>query len=146
VIRTGKDVTFVSGNLVTYPDGSKALSTFERNPTLPSSYFAVTGDHSVAEATNKLFRRDNQYAFYAYAKGKYLATLTDLIDHLNVTRLRSRAERMPKVFNGEDPATVKAYKEFFQAMGTHVITKVSYGARFQMVGSSFSDMSSAALL
>ena len=119
--------------MVSYPDGTKARIEFETNPSLPSSYFAITGDPSVAEGTNKMFRRDNQYAFYAYTQGKYLASLSDYMDYLNVTSLKNRAQRMPAVFNGDDPECVKAYKEFFEVLGTHIIVKVAYGARFQMV-------------
>ena len=96
-------------------------------------YFAVTGDPSVATATGKIFRRDNQYSFYNYSKNKYMALLRDFITLLNDSVLVNALNQLPMPFNGQNESVVKKYKDFFQRFGSHIVTKVRYGARLQLV-------------
>ena len=136
-VAVAQDEDSDSGNTVNYSTGNAASEAFNRDPALAVRYFAVTGDPSVATATGKIFRRDNQYSFYNYSKNKYMALLRDFITLLNDSVLVNALNQLPMPFNGKDENVVKKYKDFFQRYGTHVVTKVRYGARMQLVCHSY---------
>jgi hypothetical protein len=122
-----------SGSYLTFPSGNDAGDAFRKDSSLALRYFAVTGDPSVAAATEKIFRRTNQYAYFSYSQNRYLANLRDYADLLDVNYLLNGVRALPTPFNGDNADTLKKYKDFFQRFGSHVVTKVRYGARMQLV-------------
>lgn len=122
-----------SGSYITFGDGNQASIAFSNDSSLALRYFAVTGDPTVAASTDKVFRRNNQYAFFNYNQNSYLATLRDYVDSINTTALLAGVRDLPTPFNGSNASTLQKYKDFFQRFGSHIVTKVRYGARLQLV-------------
>lgn len=133
VISVAKDVDGNSGSFLTYTNGRDAAAAFRDDIALALRYFAVTGDLSVSAATEKLFRRDNQYSFYSWSQDRYQARLMDYFSLINTKVLERGVGDLPTPFDGGNADTVTRYKEFFQQYGTHVIIKARYGARLQLV-------------
>ncbi|KAK7444045.1 hypothetical protein VKT23_015442 [Stygiomarasmius scandens] len=122
-----------TSDFVTYPTGNEAATAFRNDSRLAALFMSITGDPSVAIATEKHHRRNVQYAYYCYSQGKYLAFLKDYADSLNETSILAGIRGLPTPFNGENQDVLQKYKDFFQRFGTHVITKVNYGAHLQLV-------------
>ncbi|KAF9487886.1 hypothetical protein BDN71DRAFT_1348694, partial [Pleurotus eryngii] len=119
----------------TYKSGSEANSYFEADASLSVRYLGVSGSVSASYATEKMFRQENQYAFYSFNSSTYVAVLRDWADLLNETALKRRLETMPRPFDENNENHVNEWKEFFDSWGTHVILNATYGARYQLVAS-----------
>ena len=126
------DVTRNDGALVTFRTGSEASEKFENDASLSAKYLAVSGSVSTQYATEKSFRRENQYSFYSLNSEVYQASLREYADLLNGDALKSRVKQLPKPFDPTKPNEVKDWKDFFATFGTHVIVNCTYGARFQL--------------
>ncbi|KAK7444053.1 hypothetical protein VKT23_015450 [Stygiomarasmius scandens] len=141
-IGVSTDISNFQGSYLTYRSGSEASAAFQANASLSIRYLCVSGGASASYATEKSLRRENQHAFYSFNADLYSASLRDYLDSINEKGLKPRVEDLPKHFNGSDPENAKAYKDFFNSFGTHVITYCTYGARCQMnVWASNSDSS-----
>jgi hypothetical protein len=93
---------------------------------------AFSGSVSTSYSVEKTFRRDDQFALYAFNASLFGAGLRDYADLLNETALEKRLKEMPHPFTSATD-TVKEYKNFFASFGSHVIINASYGMRFQLV-------------
>jgi hypothetical protein len=127
------DVTRNDGSLITSRTGTEASEKFENDASLSAKYLAVSGSVSTQYATEKAFRRENQYAFYSLNSETYQAALREYSDLLNEDALKTRMKQLPKPFNPTNASEVKQWKDFFATFGTHVIVNCTYGARFQLV-------------
>jgi hypothetical protein len=122
-----------SGSYLTFSSGNDASIAFSNDSSLALRYYAITGDSSVGAAIEKTFRRTNQYAFYNFNQNRYLASLRDYVDLLNVQALLTGISDLSIPFNGQNALSVKSYMQFFENFGTHVVISVKYGARMQLV-------------
>ncbi|KAG9218284.1 hypothetical protein CCMSSC00406_0009904 [Pleurotus cornucopiae] len=125
-------INSVNGAYTTYKSGSEANSYFEADASLSVRYLGVSGSVSASYATEKMFRQENQYAFYSFNSSTYVAVLRDWADLLNETALKRRLETMPRPFDANNESHVNEWKEFFDSWGTHVILNATYGARYQL--------------
>ncbi|KAG7091266.1 hypothetical protein E1B28_010316 [Marasmius oreades] len=125
------DANVIDG-FVHYPSGNEAVVAFHNDSSLAAQFMSITGDPSVGRATEKHHRTDIQYAYYTFGQAKYLALMRNYADSLNEDALLKAFETLSKPFNGKDENNVKKYSSFFQCYGTHVITKVQYGAHYQL--------------
>lgn len=126
-------INSVNGAYTTYKSGSEANSYFGADASLSVRYLGVSGSVSASYATEKMFRQENQYAFYSFNSSTYVAVLRDWADLLNETALKRRLETMPRPFDENNESHVNEWKEFFDSWGTHVILNATYGARYQLV-------------
>ncbi|KAJ8091621.1 hypothetical protein PM082_020855 [Marasmius tenuissimus] len=122
----------VTNGFVHYSTGNEAAISFRNDSTLATRFMSVTGDPSVELATEKHHRRNLQYAYYSFAKSKYLATLRDYAGLLNERSIKKGLEGLPAAFDGQNQDILGKYKSFFERFGTHVVTKVVYGAHYQL--------------
>ncbi|KAL0570709.1 hypothetical protein V5O48_011243, partial [Marasmius crinis-equi] len=122
----------ITNGFVNYANGNDAAIAFRNDSSLSSRFMATTGDPSVGRATEKHHRRNLQYAYYSYGQAKYLAVLRNYADLLNESALLAGIRGLPTPFNGQNQEVLDKYKSFFQRYGTHVITKVQYGAHYQL--------------
>lgn len=132
-IGVSTDANTISTTFTTYKTGGEASFSFQNDGSLASLYCGVTGNASVNAATNKMFRNTNQWAFYCFYKNRYLAQLRNYGSLLQVNPLAAAIRRLPEQFDGNNKATVTAYKNFFDTYGTHLITKVRRGSRLLLV-------------
>ena len=123
----------LNSGFVTYPNGNAAAIAFRNNDSLAPRFMAVTGDPSVKDATEKHHRQNLQYAYYSFAQAKYLAYLKDYAVLLNESSIKTGISQLPVPFNGDNQDVLGKYKSFFERWGTHVVTKVQYGAHYQLV-------------
>jgi hypothetical protein len=93
---------------------------------------AFSGSASASYSVEKTFRKDEQFALYAFNSSLFGAGLEDYADLLNEDALAKRLKEMPHPFTSA-PDTVNKYKTFFASFGSHVIINTSYGMRFQLV-------------
>ncbi|KAK1234036.1 hypothetical protein PQX77_002774 [Marasmius sp. AFHP31] len=121
-----------TNDFVHYPTGNEAAIAFRNNAALGTHFMSVTGDPSVGRATEKHHRRNLQYAYYSFARSKYIAMLKDYAGLLNEPRIKTGLEQLPVPFNGQNQDVLNKYKSFFERFGTHVVTKVAYGAHYQL--------------
>ncbi|KAG7091265.1 hypothetical protein E1B28_010315 [Marasmius oreades] len=131
-IGVSTDISNFQGSFVTYHSGSEASSKFETDASLSIRYLAVSGGASASYATEKSFRQQNQYAFYAMNADLYSASLRDYINYINEEVLLKRIAKLPRPFDGNHPEHEKKYCDFFASVRTHVINYCTYGARCQM--------------
>ncbi|KAK1230928.1 hypothetical protein PQX77_005959 [Marasmius sp. AFHP31] len=121
-----------SDSFVHYPNGNDAAVAFRTDSTLASRFMSIVGDPSVGRATEKHHRRNLMYAYYAFGRAKYLAILKNYADLLDERSLKAGLDQLPVPFNGGNQENLGKYKSFFQRYGTHVVTKVYYGAHYQV--------------
>ncbi|EMD41516.1 hypothetical protein CERSUDRAFT_90083 [Gelatoporia subvermispora B] len=108
-----------------YESGNSVRHELKTNRNLEARYIAFSGNH-LSYSTDKSFRDDCQYAFLTTAIERYSASLRNY--H---TLLDEAVISLPTKFN---VGNAEEFKFFFEAVGTHVIVNVKYGARYTMVG------------
>lgn len=81
------------------------------------------------EGLNKSFQQDYQYAVYEYHKPQLRVAFEDWKKDVEWPFLQDYVERQPSPFDPMDAENVRTYRKFFNLLGTHVITGVSFGAR-----------------
>ena len=127
-----EDTKFLQGTYITYKNGAEATNAFLADANLSARYMAFSRSASASYSVEKTFRREEQFALYAFNASFYNAALRNYIDLLNTTALVNRLSTLPQPFKS-DEATLREYKSFFTSFGSHIITNTGYGARFQLV-------------
>ncbi|KAL8858870.1 MAG: hypothetical protein Q9178_004548 [Gyalolechia marmorata] len=127
---------------ITYASGDKAASAFGADSGLAIRYMAVNGGVSATYAIKKTFQSSFQYSMTAYNAVQILVNFVEYADAINVRLLRRFLDRIPR-FNPNDDEVTEAYRDLFAAIGSHVITGVDYGARFQLTA--YADNSDASV-
>jgi len=122
----------LQGNYITYNSGKEASSAFLVDVSLGARYMAFSGSVSTSYSVEKTFRKDDQFALYAFNASLYGAGLRNYADLLNQKALENRLLEMPHPFS-DKPDTIREYRSFFASFGSHVIINSSYGMRFQLV-------------
>ena len=127
------DNDIVQGEYITYSSGNEASSAFRNDASYPLRYFAVSGTRSAADAADKSFVGNHQYAFFSYTERSYTALRQDYEGSLVETPLLIGLDGIPTPFDSSNAATVEKYKTFFSVYGSHIIHTVNYGARYPLV-------------
>ncbi|KAF8308417.1 hypothetical protein DL93DRAFT_2030121, partial [Clavulina sp. PMI_390] len=113
-----------------YRDGAAAAAAFECDASLAGKYLAVSGNDA-SYAISKTFHPDDQYSLFSYQSVSYVVSFD-----INVAAFTEPVRHLA-VWDHTDSVVVDAYKSFFAKYGTHAITSVEYGARYQLADVSF---------
>ncbi len=96
---------------------------------------SVSGGVSASYAVQKTFQKTFQYYMMVHNQMLVQAGFEDYGSAINEPMLKARLSRIPE-FDPRSLSTVEQYKSLFATLGSHIITGVNYGGRFQLVGPS----------
>ena len=95
----------------------------------------VAGDATVDVGVAKQFQESYQYGIFDFHSTMCTVEFVGengYQDNVAEDRLLWAVHRLPP-FNERQTDTVRAYRDLFSSIGTHVITEVTYGARLSFV-------------
>ncbi|KAF8319342.1 hypothetical protein DL93DRAFT_2074954 [Clavulina sp. PMI_390] len=114
-----------------HKDGTIAAMAFEGRPSLAEKYLAISSNADADYAIGKAFHPGSQYSLFDYQSITYAAGLTNWNRHINEAALVGPVRHLGP-WDPTNSTAVDLYKSFFAHFGSHVITSVRYGARYQM--------------
>lgn len=109
-----------------------AESSLDGGGSLSIRYKIVQGDASVDAGIHKVFQQDYQYGLFGYTTQMATVAYNDEESDFDEAQMRFYVDRL-QPFDPTNRYTVSKYKALFHLIGTHVITKVNYGARLSVV-------------
>ncbi|KAL0067320.1 hypothetical protein AAF712_005547 [Marasmius tenuissimus] len=121
-----------TSGFVHYSHGDEAVIAFRNDSGLAAFHMALAGSQSVARATEKHHRKNNQYAYYTFLHRRYRAYLKNYANLLNKEAILIGINKLTTPFDGENEEVVEQYKSFFHMFGTHIVTQVNFGAHYQL--------------
>ena len=95
-------------------------------------YYAVTGGATAAYAVKKSLQRNYQYLMIVHNNVVVNVHFVDYDTAINEAMLRRRLDRIAK-FDPQNQDTIEQYRSLFATIGSHIITGLNYGDRFQLV-------------
>ena len=131
-------LTCLAADLEVYTDGSSAVEDIKVGGKLEGRYEVVTGDASINAGVQKQFSENYQYGLFTFYQNLLQVDFDDFknsIDEQVMGRLIQGLDH----FNGNNPDVVAAYKQIFTLLGSHIITRATYGSRLNMVSSILRD-------
>lgn len=125
-----------TASYVSFENGQKASRTLSGGMGIGAHFLAITPDHadgSIKASLDRSFSDDTRYALFSFQKRLLDVDLDSYGDDINFAAIEASLLSLD-AFDGTNPRTVDRYRNFFRYWGSHVITGVTYGARFQLVG------------
>lgn len=121
--------------LVTYKSGDELAEHVEITGSASASMALGFGPSLSASLHNTLRRyvkSDRQYALYEHQSILYRVALPTIGIEQTMHTAYSRATRLLPEWDSTNQGVVNAYADYFRVYGTHVITSVNYGWRYQL--------------
>jgi hypothetical protein len=132
-----KDNMTSGSDYKTFSTGFEAAKTFSVDIDAQQLHLSVagsSGDTDFLLALGKSLTNTNQYGFFAYEEQIYGATLLDWQSYLDENALLEKVKELPKSFDPEtDKKAVDVYRHFFATVGSHVISSVWFGSKYNFV-------------
>ncbi|CAL8582343.1 hypothetical protein XPA_008010 [Xanthoria parietina] len=114
-----------------FKNGDDAFQAISGNTDVEARYYAVTGGATAAYAVKKSLQRNYQYLRMVHNNGVVNVHFVDYDTAINEAMLRRRLDRIDK-FNPQNQDTIEQYRSLFASIGSHIITGLNYGDRFQL--------------
>ena len=121
------------GKLVTYSTGSDASQAFSADASLAARYEVVSGELDVSGGVQKAFHSQLQYGLYDFNRHTSDCSFDEWTSAIDQGWLSIQVNRYLTPWNEKDTNVVKQYRNFFNDIGTHVVTAVHLGGRFALV-------------
>ncbi|KAL8951509.1 MAG: hypothetical protein Q9222_002512 [Ikaeria aurantiellina] len=115
----------------TFQSGDAAFEAIGTGSDLNARYYAVSGRASAAYAVRKTLQRSYQYLMMAQNNIDVNVHFIDYDTAINEPVLRRGLDRIER-FNPDDADVVEQYRTLFATIGSHIITGINYGGRFQL--------------
>ncbi|EMD35982.1 hypothetical protein CERSUDRAFT_115928 [Gelatoporia subvermispora B] len=113
----------------TCKSGAALRENLAADPSFIARYTAFSNAELCSYSVRKSFRDDCHYALYNIEKVHYTARMevrTQSFDNNCVVRIK----KLPINFKLED---AQLFKDFFEAVGSHVVISATYGSRFNLI-------------
>ena len=117
----------------TFTDGTLAVRALQSDSALATRFLPVTANNNSLFPLDKSLPTGNQFYFFVNDHDSYSGRLSDYTNFINEEELLAHVSKLAP-FDSENPEVVQAYIEFFNTVGSHVVTNTNFGARFQLVG------------
>ncbi|KAL8882062.1 MAG: hypothetical protein Q9192_007655 [Flavoplaca navasiana] len=114
-----------------FKSGDEAYQAMSGDTDVNARYYAVSGGVSAAYAVKKSLQRNYQYLMMAHNNIGVNVRFVEFDKAINEPMLRRRLDRIPK-FDANNQDTVEQYRILFSTIGSHIITGLNYGDRFQL--------------
>ncbi|KAI4253238.1 MAG: hypothetical protein L6R42_007665, partial [Xanthoria sp. 1 TBL-2021] len=114
-----------------YKSGDAAFQELSGDTDVEARYNAVTGGASAAYALQKSLQRNYQYLMMVHNNIGVNVHFVDFDTAINEPLLRRRLDRIDP-FNPNKPDIIEQYRTLFATIGSHIITGMNYGDRFQL--------------
>ncbi|KAL8898550.1 MAG: hypothetical protein Q9207_006640 [Kuettlingeria erythrocarpa] len=114
-----------------FRSGDDAAYAIGVDTDLAANYMSVSGGVSASYAVQKTFQKTFQYYMMVHNQMLVQAGFEDYGSAINEPMLKARLSRIPE-FDPRSLSTVEQYKSLFATLGSHIITGVNYGGRFQL--------------
>ncbi|KAL8709006.1 MAG: hypothetical protein Q9220_006215 [cf. Caloplaca sp. 1 TL-2023] len=115
----------------TFKSGDEAFQAIGTGSDLNARYYAVSGGASAAYAVRKTLQRSYQYLMMAHNNIDVNVHFIDYDTAINEAMLRRRLDRIER-FDPTNADVVEQYRSLFATIGSHIITGMNYGGRFQL--------------
>ncbi|KAL8998631.1 MAG: hypothetical protein Q9169_002382 [Polycauliona sp. 2 TL-2023] len=128
----GLDMTTVTPyEIRSFKSGDEAFQALSADTDAYARYYAVSGGVTAAYAVKKSLQKSYQYLMMAHNRVQVIVHFVDFEDAINERMLRRRLDRIP-TFDPRNEEIVESYRNLFSSIGSHVITGLTYGDRFQL--------------
>lgn len=99
---------------------------------MEARYYAVSGGATAAYAVKKSLQRNYQYLMMVHNNVAVNVHFVDYDTAINEAMLRRGLDRIDQ-FDPQNKDTIEQYRSLFATIGSHIITGLNYGDRFQLV-------------
>ncbi|KAL8919688.1 MAG: hypothetical protein Q9208_006641 [Pyrenodesmia sp. 3 TL-2023] len=114
-----------------FKSGDDAAYAIGVDSSLAANYLSVSGGLAASYAVQKTFQKTFQYYMMVHNQMLVSAGFEDYGSAVDELMLKARLSRIPR-FDPYTLSIVEQYKSLFATLGTHIITGVNYGGRFQL--------------
>ena len=128
-------MTFTPAEFITFQDGKSAASALAAGGSLEAKYKVVQGDATIDVGVAKQFQESYEYGLFDFHNTMYSVDFVGengYQEDVAEDKLLWAVHRLPP-FNPRQKDTVRAYRDLFSQVGTHVIIGATYGARLTFV-------------
>jgi MAC/Perforin domain len=115
----------------TFSSGQEVYQALQSDSSFSSTYMGLTISGPCSRLLGSSYESDRQYAFINQSQPLYTATF----DEGNVLFndiVKGAATGLPD-WDPQEADIVRRYFAYFQSYGTHLVTKVTYGRRYQIM-------------
>lgn len=122
--------------MVTYTNGGDAAEEISGSGDIGVAYKVVQGSATLTGSLKKRFHDDQLYALYAYNYDVATLKIVDWRKWIDEEALLDTFSGVPEWPSEGTPDrdTAQYWRDVFQAVGSHIIEKVAYGSRLEVVG------------
>ncbi|KAI9769207.1 MAG: hypothetical protein M1840_004336 [Geoglossum simile] len=115
----------------TFPSGREVHHALQSDSAFSSTYMGLTVSGPSRRLLGSSYESDRQYAFINQSQALYVAAFDESSLLLNDV-VKSAATSLPD-WDAQDLDIVRRYFVYFQSYGTHLLMKVTYGRRYQIM-------------
>ncbi|RYP14427.1 hypothetical protein DL765_006370 [Monosporascus sp. GIB2] len=116
-----------------YESGTAASNAVKTDASVSAKFMAVSGSASIHHSIAQSFNSSMQYSMFSFSHAMAHVGFdgwdSDINSDVLKQRLASIASFCP---SNPDPVIVAAYANLFGNLGSHIITGLNFGARFQL--------------
>ncbi|KAI4229419.1 MAG: hypothetical protein L6R36_000873 [Xanthoria steineri] len=114
-----------------FKSGDDAFQAISGNTDVEARYYAVSGGATAAYAVKKSLQRNYQYLMMVHNNVAVNVHFVDYDTAINEAMLRRGLDRIDQ-FDPQNKDTIEQYRSLFATIGSHIITGLNYGDRFQL--------------
>ncbi|KAL8671944.1 MAG: hypothetical protein Q9168_003570 [Polycauliona sp. 1 TL-2023] len=132
-VAAPSDVAGPDDDQMTFTSGTQAYQALNGDASLYARYYAVSGGLSASYAIQKSLQKSYQYLMKAHNNVQVVVHFVDYSDAINEEMLKRQLDRIaPFDPTKPDADNIEQYRSLFATLGSHIITGVTYGDRFQL--------------
>lgn len=122
----------LQGSYKVFKTGSEAFNELKFGGKLAGKYKVVEGDASLDLSLRGTYKDSMQYFIFDFQYTMLQVEFVEWGKNIARDKLSEILFRLPR-FDETKKDSIRAYREFFSLVGTHVVIGATYGARLSIV-------------